>query len=115
MVNLAANARDAMPDGGQLTVRAEDVELDAATAGALGVAAGRFVLLGVRDTGAGMDEATAARASEPYFTTKERGKGTGLGLAVVMAIVRQAHGAMRLESKVGAGTEALVYWPRSSR
>jgi signal transduction histidine kinase/ActR/RegA family two-component response regulator len=111
LVNLAVNARDAMPGGGTLTIDADDVELAVA---ADGVEAGSYVRLTVRDTGHGMDEETSRRAFEPFFTTKAVGEGTGLGLAMVYGIVTQSGGHVTVESAPGAGATFAVYLPRTT-
>lgn len=112
LLNLALNARDAMPEGGRLWVQTREVELDAALAEPLGCRPGRHVALQVRDEGRGMDPATLERAFEPFFTTKDTGKGTGLGLSTVRAMVVGCGGGLRVESSPGQGTTITLYLPR---
>ena len=115
LVNLAVNARDAMPDGGTLTIASEDEELDEAYARSrTDVSAGRYVRLSVADTGLGMPEEVRQRALEPFFTTKPKDKGTGLGLATVYGIVTQAGGHLQLDTEPGRGTVVSAYLPAAA-
>jgi PAS domain S-box-containing protein len=111
ILNLAVNSRDAMRRGGRLDIRVADVDLDEETALAVGTRPGPNSLLEVADTGTGMDPATLEHLFEPFFTTKGPGEGTGLGLATVYGIVRQARGGIRVRSELGRGSTFAIYLP----
>ena len=113
LMSLVVNARDAMPDGGQITIATDSIALnDKYYMGHEPVPAGDYVMLEVRDTGCGMDEPTKAHVFEPFFTTKQPGKGTGLGLASVYGIVKESGGYVSVGSELGQGTTFKLYFPR---
>lgn len=112
LLNLCINARDAMPAGGTIDIRGDNISLDSEQAQPLGMPAGDYVRLSVTDTGHGMSEAVAARAIDPFFSTKPPGRGTGLGLSMTYGFVRQSGGQLRLLSSPGQGTRVELYLPR---
>jgi len=112
LMNLVVNARDAMPNGGRITVRTGNLALDANAESAQSGQAGDYVMLSVSDTGTGITEQVKAHMFEPFFTTKPLGKGTGLGLATCQTIAQQSGGHINVNSKLGEGTTFSVYFPR---
>ncbi len=114
ILNLAINARDAMGDGGRLTLGTRNVVVTEPALRAEDPAPGEYVVLSVTDTGTGMSEEVLSKAFEPFFTTKEVGKGSGLGLAQVFGFAKQSGGGARIESRVGVGTTVKVFLPRTA-
>lgn len=114
ILNLMINARDAMPNGGQITIEVANAVLDDSyTVDEIEVVPGDYVAISVSDTGTGMSPETVARAFEPFFTTKEGGKGSGLGLSMVFGFIKQSHGHIKIYSEIGHGTAVKLYLPRS--
>jgi len=112
VLNLAVNARDAMSDGGRLTVETANVVLDEPQASGAGLKPGGYVVIAIRDTGSGMLSEVIEKAFDPFFTTKQSGAGTGLGLSQVYGFVRQSGGHVAIESEFGKGTMVRIYLPR---
>ena len=112
LLNLCINARDAMPDGGRITIKTANKWLDDRAANERELPPGQYVSLSVTDTGTGMSAEVAARAFEPFFTTKPLGQGTGLGLSMIYGFVRQSGGQLRIYSEEGQGTTMCLYLPR---
>jgi signal transduction histidine kinase/CheY-like chemotaxis protein len=112
IMNLVVNAKDAMPEGGKLTLQSSDVTVRQNFSEQRFIQPGRYAVISVTDTGQGMDKETQSRIFEPFFTTKEKGKGTGLGLSTVYGIVKQSNGYVFAQSEIGAGTTFHVYLPR---
>jgi PAS domain S-box-containing protein len=112
LLNLAINARDAMPDGGKLTIATANARIDGASAAAPALAPGDYICIDVTDTGTGMSAEVAARAFDPFFTTKPIGQGTGLGLSMIYGFARQSNGHATIDSKLGQGTSVKLFLPR---
>src|SRR6202012_3779842 len=112
LLNLAINARDAMPDGGKLVIATSNARLDNVSADTSALAPGDYICISVTDTGTGMSAEVAARAFNPFFTTKPIGQGTGLGLSMIYGFARQSNGHVTIDSKMGQGTSVRLYLPR---
>jgi CheY-like chemotaxis protein len=112
VLNLCVNARDAMPDGGRLTIETSNTCIDDVIAKEYALPAGQYALIAVADSGTGMSAEVMARAFDPFYTTKEVGKGTGLGLSQVYGFVRQSGGHVKIHSEIGVGTTIRIYLPR---
>jgi CheY-like chemotaxis protein len=112
LLNLAINARDAMPDGGKLTIMTANARIDGIDADTPALLPGDYIRIDVSDTGTGMSPEVAARAFDPFFTTKPIGQGTGLGLSMIYGFARQSNGHVLIDSKLGAGTSVKLYLPR---
>jgi PAS domain S-box-containing protein len=112
LLNLAINARDAMPDGGKLTITTSNARIEGVIADAPALSPGDYICISVTDTGAGMSAEVAARAFDPFFTTKPIGQGTGLGLSMIYGFARQSDGHVTIDSKLGRGTSVRLYLPR---
>ncbi|MEA2882143.1 MAG: hypothetical protein QOH32_1399, partial [Bradyrhizobium sp.] len=112
LLNLAINARDAMPNGGKLVIRTTNAQIDGVDAGSPALVPGDYIRIDVTDTGTGMSPEVAARAFDPFFTTKPIGQGTGLGLSMIYGFARQSNGHVLIDSKPGAGTSVKLYLPR---
>src|SRR6202051_153445 len=112
LLNLAINARDAMPDGGRLTIATANARINSVAADTPALSPGDYICIGVNDTGVGMSPEVAARAFDPFFTTKPIGQGTGLGLSMIYGFARQSNGHVTIDSKIGQGTTVRLYLPR---
>jgi CheY-like chemotaxis protein len=112
LLNLAINARDAMPDGGRLTIATANARFEGIHADIPALTPGDYICIGVTDTGTGMSAEVAARAFDPFFTTKPIGQGTGLGLSMIYGFARQSNGHVTIDSKLGQGTSVRIYLPR---
>ncbi|HWX06923.1 MAG TPA: response regulator, partial [Bradyrhizobium sp.] len=112
LLNLAINARDAMPDGGGLTISTANVRIDRVTADTPALSPGDYVCIAVTDSGVGMSAEVAGRAFDPFFTTKPIGQGTGLGLSMIYGFARQSNGHATIDSRIGQGTTVRLYLPR---
>jgi hypothetical protein len=112
LLNLAINARDAMPDGGKLTISTANARVDDISADKPALSPGEYICIDVTDTGTGMSAEVAARAFDPFFTTKPIGQGTGLGLSMIYGFARQSNGHVTIDSKIGRGTSIKLYLPR---
>jgi CheY-like chemotaxis protein len=112
LLNLAINARDAMPDGGKLTIATANARLDSVTADTPALEPGDYICIDVTDSGVGMSTEVAARAFDPFFTTKPIGQGTGLGLSMIYGFARQSNGHVTIDSRIGQGTSIKLYLPR---
>ena len=112
LLNLAINARDAMPDGGRLVIATANARLDSVTADTPALSPGEYICIAVTDTGVGMSAEVAARAFDPFFTTKPIGQGTGLGLSMIYGFARQSNGHVTIDSRIGQGTSVRLYLPR---
>ena len=112
LLNLAINARDAMPEGGKLVIATSNAQLDNLTADTSALSPGDYICIGVTDTGTGMSAEVAARAFDPFFTTKPIGQGTGLGLSMIYGFARQSNGHAAIDSRLNRGTSVKLYLPR---
>ncbi|MCX7727688.1 MAG: ATP-binding protein, partial [Chitinispirillaceae bacterium] len=115
IMNMVVNARDAMPDGGNITIETSNLSIDESfTKHNIEMKVGDYVIITISDTGCGMDEQTMTRIFEPFFTTKEEGKGTGLGLSTAYGIIKKHGGSIKCISELGKGTKFIIYLPRFS-